>query len=416
MDSVLEYVDLFMKIVILFICTVYLYNAIINLVKDKKVIQYYFYLLFYFFYIFPIMLQLCFSNYEYITFWRVNEAMNHAVPNIMYDFFVLIFATVIMKTGRRVKIEKYKLFLANNKLIIQVCTIIIVISFIATVTITGFTSLFSFGYAYMSDIDINESLTGCGVIAFLILLGYKRFISKTRIIFMTILVIGIVWLVGKRYIIAETLIMSIYILSMVGSIKGKQFLKYLFFGGIFVIVFCVVYGFYFKDNLTSIVEYFMVDMSRQYTLVYQFYCDIIGKNISVEQFDAILWLLGCWIPRSIWPNKPLPFVNQLTYSMVSSSNIPSEVNMGWATTCGIFSDLFDSFSILGLVLGIGLFVKLFRVIQNTSKPHYKVLFMYLTIRLLTVQMSSAIVQIILMFAIIGLCDKLGKNEFKSVEC
>ena len=409
--DILRYVDLFFKICVLIICTKFLYISIKKLVNDNKAIQYYIYLLFYVFYIFPIVLQLCFPYHEYTAFWRANEAMNHPLPNIIYDIFVLVFSLTVMGSAKKAQYT-YKFALSNNRLIISACTIIIIISFATTLSTSGCSAFSSFGATYLSrTVYINESVTGCGIIAFLILLAHKKNISTVHILCMIPLIIGLMWIVGKRYIVAETLIISIYTLSLVGVIKGKRFLRYLIFGGIAVILFCIIYGLVFKGNYISFVDYFMVDMSRQYTLVYQFYCANIGQRISVGRFDAIIWLLLWWIPRSIWPDKPLPFVNQLTFSLISSSNLPTGLNLGWATTCGIFSDLFDSFSFLGLGIGILLFVWLFKIVNGTRKIHYKILFMYLIVRLLTVQISSAIIQIIVIFIIIYICDKVGKNYY-----
>lgn len=412
MGLILKISEFSLKIILLSVCTICLYNSLKKLVGDDKSFQYYFYLLFYVFYVFPVALQLCFPSHEYIIFWRANEAMGQPIPNIIYDIFVITFSLLIIRTGKRNKL-KNGCELECNRMIVRVCTLVIITVFAMTLAMNGISPLISYASGYVNEsLNINESLIGCGIICYLVLLGHKKYISKIHLISMTMLVIGFMWVVGKRYILAETIIMGIYVLSITGIIQGKKFLKYLIFGGTSVIAFCVIYGIVLKGNFNSFVDYFMVDMSRQYTLIYQFFCQMSGKEISVGKYDAVLWLIGWWIPRSVWPDKPYPFVNQLTYSLVSTSTVPSGENMGWATTCGVFSDLFDSFSYFGLVLAMFLFISLFKMINSNKKPHFKILMMYLTVKLLTVQISSSIIQIVLSFVLFLLCDKFDEIQKK----
>ena len=59
-----------------------------------------------------------------------------------------------------------------------------------------------------------------------------------------------------------------------------------------------------------------------------------------------------------------------------------------------------------------LFIGLFRMINSNKKPHFKILMMYLTVKLLTVQISSSIIQIVLSFVLFLLCDKFDEIQKK----
>lgn len=152
-------------------------------------------------------------------------------------------------------------------------------------------------------------------------------------------------------------------------------------------------------HYTSFIDYLNVDFSRQYTLVYQFYCSMNGRNISINDFDGITYLLTFFVPRTLWPDKPYPFVNYLTLSLVGQDNVEF-TNAGWATTCSIFSDLYDSLSFLGIALGIWLIMKLIKQINDSTSVPFRVLLIYITVKLLTVQISSSIIQISIMAIII----------------
>lgn len=390
----------------------------INFIKELRSIrtgkicmQNFVFMLFYFFFVLPILSQLLFQDYEYTGFTRANDAMRDSTSNFIYLTFIWIFSFFIRKSEKKAK--KYissKLII--NILVPNVCSWIIVICFIITLVLSGVQVILGgYGYAYLNSeiIGVNESIIGCGIISYLIVLGSHNYVSKYRIVFLSIFVFFFFWIVGKRYIIAETLVMAICVLGMTGAISGKKMINLLFVGSIFIMVGGFMYGVFFKENVSSFLDYLNVDFSRQYTLVYQFYCDQIGRKISINQFDGIVYLVTFFIPRFLWWGKPYPFVNYLTQSLIGYENVMFE-SAGWATTCSIFSDLYDSFSFVGIAFGIWLFIKLCNKVNEESKCQYKVILMYLIVRLLTVQISSSIIQITIVSLIVIITSKIGKKK------
>ena len=351
-----------------------------------------------------------FVGYEYEVFWRANDAMKDFVSNIEYLAFVSIFSYFIMKSSKKdVKMQNSSIEI--NHSITRFGSLAVVFSFVLTIALSGIEVLIGgYGYAYINSevVNLNESVVGTGIIGYLIVLGNLRFVSRTKILFLTIIVFCFFWIVGKRYIIAETMIMIICVLGITKYISGKKMVQYLVVSGAFLLPLCFLYGLLFKENTTSFLDYFNVDFSRQYTLVYQFYCDRIGRDISINSYDGITYLLTFFVPRVLWIEKPYPFVNYLTLSLVGQDYVEFE-SAGWATTCSIFSDLYDSFSILGLALGIMLFLKIFKKINKEKRTHYKILWIYVTVKLLTVQISSTILQITAMLILVFLVDKLFRN-------
>ncbi len=337
--------------------------------------------------------------------------MRDASSNIIYLVFIWVFSYYIRKS----ETKDYKFLtdkLIINVLVTNVCTWTVIICFCLTLALSGVQVILGgYGYAYINKeiVGVNEGIIGCGIISYLVVLGSHDYVSKFRIAFLSIFVFGFFWIVGKRYIIAETLIMVICILGMTKGISGKKMIKSLFIGSLFILVGGFLYGVFFKQNVTSFLDYLNVDFSRQYTLVYQFYCDKIDRNISINKFDGIVFLLTFFVPRILWWEKPYPFVNYLTLSLVGQDNVAFE-NAGWATTCSIFSDLYDSLSYFGLALGIWIFIKLFRFVNTEKKCHYKVLLMYLVVRLLTVQISSSIIQISVVFIIVLISSFWGHKK------
>lgn len=390
-----------LAIITVFKETLSFFSALKKMRAGDMSIQNFVYLIFYFFFVFPILSQILVPDYHYIIFYRADDAMRDPSSNLIYLAFIWVFSFFIHYSAKKDK----KLLsdqLEVDVFVTNVCSWTVFICFALTLALSGVQVILGgYGYAYINKeiVGVNEGIIGCGIISYLVVLGSHRYVSKFRIAFLSIFVFGFFWIVGKRYIIAETLIMVICILGMTKGISGKKMIKSLFVGGAFILIGGFLYGVFFKKNVDSFLDYLNVDFSRQYTLVYQFYCDKIGRQISINKYDGIVFLLTFYVPRILWWDKPYPFVNYLTLSLVGQDDVAFE-NAGWATTCSIFSDLYDSLSYLGLVLGIWLLVKLFRKVNTAKKCHYKVLLMYLIIRLLTCQISSSIIQITVVFFIV----------------
>ena len=388
------------KIIVFVICSCFFALSLKRIWKEERKVQFYFYLIFYLFFCFPLLLQFFLPNHSYSSFVRANEAMADSTANLMYDVFCLLFAVVIYCSGAKSTNKTPRDVPYNKSAIVTACLFLMILAFLYTLLTNSISSLFVYGSGYKGLSNVNETFTGIGTICFLIILSHKKNTSWIVVVSAFLLMFSFCWFVGKRYIVAETVLASFIVLAMTKQISGKKFIAYSVVGTIAIMIFCIGYAVILKGNFDSLPNYLMVDFSRQYTLVYQFHCSLIGKSISVNKYDAFIYLLLFWVPRSLWPNRPYPFVNQLTYSLIPWSNVPSGENVGWATTCSIFSDLYDSFNILGIVVGFLLFVLLFKLINNTKKTYIKILVLYSAIRLATVQISSAIIPIVVCFAVL----------------
>lgn len=273
----------------------------------------------------------------------------------------------------------------------------------------GLSVVLQFGMGYFNeDATIIIPLFSCSIIFYLVILTYKRYVSNSIFIFDTILIFALLWIQGKRRMIASVLIMALFSLSISGVVKGKKFIRVFGVASVSIVIFAYLYGVFLKGNVSSLRDYFGIDLARDYSLIYQFYCHRIGRKISVSYGDAIVYILLFWIPRSWWPNKPYPFANSITRSLLGFA--PSNTNLGWATTVSIFSDLYDTFFAPGLLIGIILICKLCKMLDRNSKATNKILLIYLIVHLLTVQLSSSLIAIFISYFLLRFCDMLKSKK------
>lgn len=399
----MELLELIIKITVIVVNTLFLIRSLIKIWNNKILFQHLFFFIFYLFFTVPMLLQLIFPEHVYTNFVRANDGMNDVFANIIYDFFCIVFALIIQISAKKSK-SRENVLCKCNPMVVNACTILMIFSLLYTIINNGIVNLLPYGSGYKGIANVNEVLMGCGTICFLVILGSRKYVTRFNLLLAIVLEFAFCWFVGKRYIVAETLIAAFIVLVLTSQISGKTFITLCIIGAISIMGFSIVYGIAFKGNYSSLTDYLMVDMSRQYTLIYQFHCMLIGKDISVNKFDAILYLLFFWVPRNVWADKPYPFVNQLTHSLISWGDTPSGANVGWATTVSIFSDFFDSFGFLGIVIVFALFIFLSKKINKMSKIHFLVITSYFAIRLITVQISSAIIQIVICYAVTFVFD------------
>ena len=208
--------------------------------------------------------------------------------------------------------------------------------------------------------------------------------------------------------IASVVIMAIFTMSISGQLKGKTVVRMLGVATVSIVAFAYLYGVFLKGNVSSLRDYFAIDLARDYTLIYQIHCQRIGRTISVNYGDALLYIFLFWIPRSVWPAKPYPFVNALTRSMLGLS--PVNENLGWASTASIFSDLYDTFNVLGLAIGVAFICFLCKRTDRSKKATTKVLIIYILVQLITVQLSAALIAIVVCYCMLRICDCLNRKK------
>ncbi len=410
--------------VTILLCGYWLVRTIKRIASGGSSAQNYLYLVFFLFYIFPLCIQFAMllfgESVTFRSFKMADIAMCNFGANLQYSIFVLIVGFLLnckikIKSTRNVSLESTHTLNVDNfvysRTVLNLCTLLVLIP-LAYIILSGnaIQLIFSaFGSRWDNGAAVPETLIILCVPAYLAILATMKETGKLRVVLLTVVMVLYFWIVAKRYLIAEVLILAVYTLGISKQVKPKTIVKLLIVATACVLVFCVAYGFFFKQNLNSIMEYFTVDLSRQYTLVHQFYCKQIGREISCNPFDSILYIVLFWIPREIWTAKPFPFVNSLTWSLVSTGS-PVHENLGWAATCSIFSELFDSFSYIGLVLGAVAILYICRWINRTSNIQEKIFWIYCAVNLMILQSNAYIIPLVISWIVIKFVGAITKKR------
>lgn len=376
------------------------YSALKIFFANKRT-QYVFYLIFYLFFVFPVILQSIF-HYEYEGFWKANAALNDNFATGMYYCFIAIFSTyfVLRKKKEKYNVVEYE---RNQSLLSKFSICFILFTTLFTIATNGISIIFAgFGARLNnSNYSINEQLISISMILYLFLFFKDKKINYKKIIIPTLCILLLMWIHGKRFIIAEFLLLFVVLLLITNKITGKKFILLSIIMCVGIIGFSYVYGVFFKKNATSLVEYFSIDLSRHYTLIYQFYCQKNGIDISVNTFDAIIAILFFMVPRSLWIQKPYPFSNAITRSLIGYT--PANVNLGWSTTVSIFCDLFDSLSYFGLILAAVLIYQMCKKVNKSQRIEMIILGNYLLLNLFTVQIVASLTVIIICYLVFKIC-------------
>ncbi len=353
--------------------------------NDRNILCFGF-LLFYLFFVFPLIICSIF-DYKYNSFIMANEAMKDIWANIYYAIFVILVSLLLCiftnkKTLNRSKSKKY---VSRNISLLAFWFIVIV--FLIILIRNGISILLD-GYGARlnnTTYEIYEPLVSVSMLFYLILIHYTKKMGLRKIIG-TIVIVLLIYIHGKRFIAAQFLILIAFDLFYSKKVNGRTFVALISLCAILIIGLAYLYGVLLKKNTSSLVDYFLIDMSRHYTLIYQFFCKSSEKLISINNYDAIVADLFIFIPRNIWETKVYPFSNSITRSLLGLS--PSNENLGWSTTITIFSDFYDSFGFLGLIMTIILFLIICFLINKSKNITIRILGIYFVMNFMTVQFSA----------------------------
>lgn len=365
----------------------------------------------YIFCVLPIILNYFIGIPNYNTaYWYkpfISAMQNNSV-NIIYDIYIMLSIILLyIIFGRKIKNKELNeentltSTYRNNKIIAIILILLPLILIICTGTWRNYLVYnvsSSRGFSETADVVL---MTPCLLISVMTYFSvvYKGHINTKKVIFSILYFVVIIWVSGKRFMIANILALVIfYVANMNLKIRTRKKLY------IIIPVLCTLLvafsGFYLmkvrpmsETSFESTYEMLRVDFGRDDVIKYVINEEIINNNMILDyRGESFISLIGSFIPREIWPNKPYPHYMYLTSSIlnVDKLNIPA------GTTPSLLEMVICNFGFMGFFIGIGLLLILCKFIDQCTDIDRKAIYLLLFIVLLTQSMDVYLITIVLL--------------------
>lgn len=162
-----------------------------------------------------------------------------------------------------------------------------------------------------------------------------------------------VWLNGKRTVLVVALIMTMTSLWLSGRLRGRKMLIAVAVSVLLIGGFSYWYQLTVRDIGPSVAansdvyENFRVDYARDSRVKMAIFGELHPSTMSILEFrgQSLIFYATAYIPRAMWPGKPLTYACYFTSAMLGSS--PQD--WGWGMTTSIFDEALANGSWLGLL-------------------------------------------------------------------
>lgn len=334
--------------------TIILYKAYKRIIFNKNSsIANIIILVVYIFNVLPIIFNYLIGIPSYdIVYWYKPfiEPMNNEIISFIYDIYILLSLILLDRYSRKNnnidnnKSKSYQ-FLFNN----NIFCFLAISSPLILIFVTGTWENF-LTYNISSTRGLSESAS-IELITPLLLLSTFTFFSKfynekkvtiKKLFFSFIYFFIIVWLSGKRFMIANLALLLIFYISK-SDIKlstRKKMFKYLpilFIGILFFSSFYLTVIRPLKDtSFTSVYDMLRVDFGRDDVVKYVISEEFFKGNMILDyRLQSFISLILFFIPRSIWSTKPYPHYMYLTGHLLNLDilDIPAGTTPSWYEMC-----------------------------------------------------------------------------------
>ena len=381
-------------------------------------------LILYVFCVVPIILNYIIGIPKYeVTYWYkpfISPMKNENV-NIIYDLYIFItilFLYLFLATKKPkddLKNENTLTSLYNNNKIISIFLILLPILLII---ITGsFKNYLTFNVATsrgFEDIKALKMMTPCLLISVITYFSitFKGKMNIKKVIMSFIYFFVIVWISGKRFMIANILILIVFYITNLDLEEKtrKKFLKYMPILFIMLISFSAFYLIKvrpMKDTSTSgVYEMLRVDFGRDDVIKYVINEELINENRILDyRGETIIGLIGSFIPRKLWTNKPYPHYMYLTSSILGINKL----DLPAGTTPCFLEMTICNFGIMGMPIGVLSLLLLCFFADRIKDIDKKGISLIILSVLLTQSMDVYLVLILFYFAM-KLLEHMFKNK------
>jgi len=375
----------------------------------------------YVFCVVPILLNYIIGipKYNTVYWYKVFIGpMNNENVSIMYDIYILVtmicLYLFVSRKNKKIELKEFNTFtsLTSNKII---ATLFIISPIILIVCSGTFKNYMTFNVSSVRGLSEENLLNYMTPLLLLSTITYFSCIFKGRMCLKKVLIsvvyfTAIVWISGKRFMIANILILSVFYMNNM-NITEKTKKRMFYMLPMLIIMLIVFSAFYLikvrplsHTSASSIYEMLRVDFGRDDVIKYVINQEIILNNRILEyRGQTIIGLMASFIPRILWINKPYPHYMYLTGSILGLSifNLPAGTTPSWFEMC------ICNFSLFGFIIGIISILLLCKLSDGSKDIDSKALCLLLIVVLLTQSIDVYLIVIALLFF-----TKLFMNLFK----
>ena len=221
------------------------------------------------------------------------------------------------------------------------------------------------------------------------------------------------WLNGKRHYIAFVLAILMYVVWRRGLASGRK----LFVVGMICASGLAVFSYMYQSEMRGVAfaagdreegyENLRVDFGRDHVVQLALYPELGSGRARVLEYrgQSLLFTALFFVPRSLWPGKPLPYAQ---YATSAAFGTPPRL-WGWGLTTSILDELVANTGFVGLLLAPLLLVVICRCGDRTRSEFVGCLSPIIACLLLVVQVSAFTV-IACAWLVAGLWERRPRRE------
>ena len=240
-------------------------------------------------------------------------------------------------------------------------------------------------------------------------------LSKRRVYFILcfVMILVDVWVVSKRYTIAMAIFLTITTLWNKGYLSKARILLVVVAAPILMGVFSYAYQSSVRGiNLRSssfegLYEDVRIDYGRDDVIKLAIYSEVHPEAVRILEHrgQSFLFYLTMYIPRRMWPEKPLPYEQYIN----SAVHLSPPQMLGWGITTSMLAETISNFGWVGMLIGPMVIIIICRLSQATGSRLVTMLGSLVAILFLMVQLSAFVV-LFAMWLFLSLCAFYGKRK------
>lgn len=224
------------------------------------------------------------------------------------------------------------------------------------------------------------------------LLALQKRINILMIIFLLPWIILVFWLNGKRHIVAFAIVLIGYVFWQKGYLKGRRFVVASILAVLTIFIFSFVYQAQVRelDNKSvdagEFYDGIRVDYGRDAGIKMAIYAELYPDKLNILEYrgQSLFFHLTMFVPRSIWPQKPLPYAQYFTSAALLS---PPKL-WNWGLTTSVLEEGIANFSWFGMILAPLLLSVICRIDDARRNPLISPITVLLASLFLTVEMTA----------------------------